>query len=134
MKNFSVIKKRIRLFLNEKNISYREVYNNCDIADGTLSNDSALGEENILKFFSFYKKEISSIWLLTGEGEMINKNNDEIEKSSQLQKNTEQKRIIELQNKLLDYQTQIIELEREIKKYLKKGDTIKPAKLNIKNK
>lgn len=69
MKKFSILKERIRQFAEKENTNITEIRNNCNISDGTLSNSSGLGEENILKFFSFYK-DVDANWFIKGEGEM----------------------------------------------------------------
>ncbi len=78
MKKFSLIKNNIREFSDKQNISIRNIYVNTGISDGTLSNNSGLSEDNILKFLSYYT-EINPIWLLTGKGEMLLKDNSKKE-------------------------------------------------------
>jgi hypothetical protein len=74
MKKFSILKERIRLFAESKQISIREVYSKTGISDGTFSNSSGLNEETLLKLVNYFT-DLDANWLLTGTGSMLKSSN-----------------------------------------------------------
>jgi len=72
MQKFSPIKRRILNYLDSKGITKYEFYKNSGITRGTLDNPSGISESNIIKFLQ-YERNISLSWLITGEGEMLQK-------------------------------------------------------------
>lgn len=70
MRDFSLIKKRILQFLDYKEISKYECYKNTGITNGVLSQSNGMSEDNILRFLSYYT-DMSTDWLLTGNGPML---------------------------------------------------------------
>ncbi len=68
----STFKERILQYLEIKGITKYEFYQKTGVSNGTLSQNGGLGEENILKFLSYYR-DISSDWFLFGKGEMFRK-------------------------------------------------------------
>lgn len=67
---FSPIKQRILQFVEILGISKREFYAKTGISRGTLESSTGITEETLAKFIEVYQN-ISSSWLLKGEGEMI---------------------------------------------------------------
>jgi len=70
MQNFSPIKKRIVFYIERKHISRRQFYKETSISRGTLENDSGISEESLTKLFTTYH-ELSPLWIITGEGDML---------------------------------------------------------------
>lgn len=73
MQNISPIKQRILQYVDYLGIAKRSFYAKTGISRGTLDNSSGITEDIIAKFIAIYPN-VSPIWLLTGEGEMIIKN------------------------------------------------------------
>jgi len=72
MDKISPIKKRILQFADTLCISKREFYAIIDVSRGTLESKTGITEDVVAKFIAKYPS-INPIWLLTGEGEMIKK-------------------------------------------------------------
>lgn len=68
--NKSLIKRNILEYLSFKGISRYEFYKKSGISRGTLDNTSGLTEDNIGKVLA-YCTDLSLVWMLTGEGEML---------------------------------------------------------------
>lgn len=68
----STFKERILQYLEIKGITKYEFYQKTGVSNGTLSQNGGLGEENILKFISYYR-DISSDWFLFGKGDIFHK-------------------------------------------------------------
>lgn len=75
MRKFSVLKEKIFQYLEYKNITKSEFYRNTGVANGTLSQISELGGENLVKILSFYR-DLSADWLFRNEGQMIRTNSE----------------------------------------------------------
>ena len=98
MKNFSIIKERIRQYSKRKGISIKEIYDKTGISDGTFSNKSGITEDNLLKFFNCYT-DVDANLLIKGK-----------EDFSQLTDNKN----ANLQDKLITMlEKEIIRLEKE---------------------
>lgn len=69
----SAIRERICQFLDLKNISKREFARKTKISANYLSFDSEIKSDILLKIFNCFP-ELSITWLLSGEGDMLNKN------------------------------------------------------------
>lgn len=69
-RDFSILKQRFLEYLDAKGISKYECYKNTSITNGVLSQANGLSEDNLLKIVSFYR-DLSPVWLLTGEGDML---------------------------------------------------------------
>lgn len=112
------IKERILQFVDSKGLSKREFYAMSGISRGTLESGTGLTEDTLFKFLETFK-EVSIKWLITGEGEMIARNNPEDENVAKQQVPCQQcanyERIIAAQAQLMDNQSKMIErLEREL--------------------
>lgn len=70
MREKSVFKERILEYAEKTGITKAEIYQNTGISNGVFSQKGGLSEENVLKFLSHYN-EISTEWLLTGNGSML---------------------------------------------------------------
>lgn len=70
MRENSIIKKNILLYLDYKGISKYEFYNKTGVSNGVLTQKTGMSEENTIRFLSYYT-EVNPTWLLTGEGSMI---------------------------------------------------------------
>lgn len=70
MREISLIKQKILQYLDYKGISKYKFYQETGITNGILSQPNGISEDNLLRFLSVYK-DISVVWLLTGEGDMI---------------------------------------------------------------
>lgn len=81
-RDFSILKQRFLEYLDAKGISKYECYKNTSITNGVLSQVNGLSEDNLIKIISFYR-DLSPVWLLTGEGEMLvdRQTSSDIEKS-----------------------------------------------------
>lgn len=69
-RDFSIFKQRILQYLDYKGISKYECYQKTGMSRSVLSQKNGMTEDNILKFLAQYP-EVSSEWLLTGNGEML---------------------------------------------------------------
>jgi len=85
------------------------------MSDGTLSNSSGLTEENILKFFSYYKN-VNANWLFKGEGNMIYQEDGIVSEPSHKYKPLDnQEYIIDIQKKMIKQLEQKIDfIEKEL--------------------
>nr|DAO18612.1 MAG TPA: putative transcriptional regulator [Caudoviricetes sp.] len=70
--NISPIKQRILLFAASLGISKRDFYTKIRVSRGTLESKTGITEDVITKFFATYP-EVNIEWLMTGRGEMFNK-------------------------------------------------------------
>ena len=70
MREFSIIKQKILQYLDFKGISKYKFYQETGITNGILSQSNGISEDNLLRFLSVYN-DISTEWLLTGEGTML---------------------------------------------------------------
>lgn len=66
----SPIKQRILLFADSLGISKRDFYKIIDVSRGTLESNSSITEEILAKVLANFG-ELSPLWLLTGEGNML---------------------------------------------------------------
>lgn len=69
MQENSPIKKRILQVIDLKSITKYEFYKKSGITRGILDQNNGISEENIAKFLE-YMPDISTHWLLTGQGSM----------------------------------------------------------------
>lgn len=67
MKQFSQLKARIREYARMKGKGLKAIYEATGMSDGTLSNDSGLGEDNLMKFLH-YAEDLNLRWFFTGKG------------------------------------------------------------------
>lgn len=67
---FSVVKQRILQYLDYKGVSKYKFYQETGLSNGTLSQPNTMNETYIVKVLSCYD-DLSSEWLLRGEGEML---------------------------------------------------------------
>lgn len=113
MRKFSVLKEKIFQYLEYKNITKSEFYRNTGVANGTLSQISELGGENLVKILSFYR-DLSADWLFRGEGQMIrtNKENSSITNVANIQGNNNNN-IQNVDNMLIDSLRKAIEAQEE---------------------
>ena len=72
-KKVSPIKERILYFVETLGVSKRKFYERIGVSRGTLESDSGITEDVMAKFLAEFP-EISEKWLLTGEGEMLKRN------------------------------------------------------------
>lgn len=70
MRDISIFKERILQYIECKAITKYECYKNTGITNGVLSQKNGFSEENILRFFSYYK-DLNPVWFITGEGDML---------------------------------------------------------------
>lgn len=70
IQNKSPIKQRVLFFADSLGISKRDFYKKIDVSRGTLESNSSITEEILAKVIANFG-EISPLWLLTGEGEMM---------------------------------------------------------------
>ena len=102
MREISFFKERILQYLEYKGIKKYECYKNTGITNGVLSQKNGLSEDNIMRFFSYYK-DINPVWFITGEGNML------IDDNTQQPINDD----IEGLKRLIKAQETIIELQKE---------------------
>lgn len=65
----SLFKKRILKYIESEGITKSEFYRNTGITRSVLDKESGLSEDNVSKFFAFYK-DVNMDWLILGRGEM----------------------------------------------------------------
>lgn len=68
----SPIKQRILLFLAQKGITQYEFYKNTGVTRGVLGQNNGISEDNISRFLAYYP-DVNIEWLMTGRGEMFDK-------------------------------------------------------------
>lgn len=88
-RDFSFVKEKILQFIDFKGISKYKFYRDTGIANGILSQKGGISEENMLKTLSYFP-EINANWLLTGEGEMIKENHNNMTNNSISSSNVQQ--------------------------------------------
>ncbi len=88
-RDFSFVKEKILQFIDFKGISKYKFYQDTGIANGILSQKGGISEENVLKTLSYFP-EINANWLLTGEGEMIKENHNNMTNNSISSSNVQQ--------------------------------------------
>lgn len=120
MKKFSKIKNRIREFADNQGINIKEIYTNTGISDGTFSNSSGMNEENILKFFNYYKN-VDANWLIKGEGSIFEQDEgysivaeprEEYLSSNRIAIETQKKMIEQLEQKVNSMESDIRRLKK----------------------
>ena len=74
-KDISIIKERILQYLGFKGITMYKCYAETGISRGVLSQTNGVSEENLLKFINTYQ-DVSIVWLMTGNGNMIDSKNE----------------------------------------------------------
>lgn len=125
MREFSVIKQNILLFIERQDISKYELYKKTGISNGTLSQKGGMSEENIIKFLSVYR-EVSAEWLLTGKGEMLKSSVQNIVQNSgknsinNISGNIEQQNYNELMEIIREKDRQIAKKDEQINKLIEK--------------
>jgi len=67
----SPVKSRISQYLEIKGITQYAFYKDSGIARGILAQNTGISEDNIARFIA-YAKDVSVVWLITGEGAMLN--------------------------------------------------------------
>ena len=70
MRENSLIKENILLYLDSKGISKYEFYKKTGVSNGVLSQKNGMSEENTMRFLSEFS-DVNASWLLTGKGSMI---------------------------------------------------------------
>jgi hypothetical protein len=70
----SPIKDRILQYLETKGITKYAFYKDSGTTRGILDQETGISEENIARFLA-YAKDVSPLWLLTGEGNMLHGEN-----------------------------------------------------------
>lgn len=70
------IKERIYRFINESDISVRQFEKNVGLSNGAVSKMGNSTRRSVLDKIFFAYPNISQIWLLTGEGEMLKNDSD----------------------------------------------------------
>ncbi len=108
--------KRIKQYIDHKNLGVRMFEKTCGINIGTLSRvivkDSSIQSDNLEKITTTYR-ELNLEWLLTGRGEMLkysnssNPDNDSQNISSKLEWYNE---VLERANKEIEWQRKQIDL------------------------
>ena len=88
-RDFSFVKEKILQFIDFKGISKYKFYQDTGIANGILSQKGGISEENVLKTLSYFP-EINANWLLTGAGEMIKENHNNMTHNSISSSNVQQ--------------------------------------------
>lgn len=66
----SQIKRRISIVLKKKNVSDYQFYLSSGVTRGVLSQDNGISEENLMRFLA-YCPDVNPSWLLTGDGDML---------------------------------------------------------------
>lgn len=74
-KDISIIKERILQYLGCKGITMYKCYAETGRSRGVLSQTNGVSEENLLKFINTYQ-DVSIVWLMTGNGNMIDSKNE----------------------------------------------------------
>lgn len=69
-RNNSIIKQNILHYLDAKGISQYQCYKETGITRGVLSQDNGISEDNLMRFLAHYT-DVSTSWLLTGNGQML---------------------------------------------------------------
>lgn len=111
MREISVIKQRILLYLDFKGITKYKFYQETGVTNGILSQSNGISEDNLLKFLSVYR-DISLDWLLTGEGAMLK---GEREPQPVSEPPTAEPEVVEvLRQQLAEKDRQIAEKDRQL--------------------
>ena len=77
MRENSIIKTNILYFIESQGITKYELYQKTGISNGVLSQKGGMSEDNTIKFLSYYS-QVSADWLLTGRGDMLRKEGQQI--------------------------------------------------------
>jgi phage repressor protein C with HTH and peptisase S24 domain len=77
MREISFLKQNILKYLEFKGVSKYEFYQKTGVSNGILSQKNGLSEENTLRFLSYYK-DVNPEWLITGKGNMLKPNMEEM--------------------------------------------------------
>lgn len=77
MRENSIVKRNILYFIESQGITKYELYQKTGISNGVLSQKGGMSEDNTIKFLSYYS-QVSADWLLTGRGEMLRKEGQQI--------------------------------------------------------
>lgn len=77
MRENSIVKRNILYFIESQGITKYELYQKTGISNGVLSQKGGMSEDNTIKFLSYYS-QVSADWLLTGKGEMLRKEGQQI--------------------------------------------------------
>lgn len=81
--DFSIIKQKILEYLKYKGISNYRCYKETGMSHGVLGQKNGISEENLIRFFKSYR-DISPIWVILGEGNMLRDENlKEVEKEKE---------------------------------------------------
>lgn len=118
----SPIKQRILQFVDSLGISKRDFYSKTGISRGTLENNAGITEDTITKIFATFK-DVNPFWLITGEGEMINKiesrsnSANEHAEETKLKLSALQKECNEKGNRIIALLDENAALKRELEDY-----------------
>lgn len=117
----SPIKQRILHFADSLGISKRDFYKIIDVSRGTLESNSSITEEILAKVLANFE-DLSPLWLLTGEGNMLKSTSNAVSK-------TQKDYIQQSQDPLPEYGCKLCKEKDERIKDLQKmislqGDTI----------
>jgi len=112
------INNRIRKFIKEKNISFREFAEKTGMSESNVRLSKNYGSDKLGRIIKAFP-ELNIIWLITGEGDMLINNEPKkisINNISGLypafgQKNNE---LIECQKKIIQLQDEIRKLEKDL--------------------
>lgn len=66
----SPIKQKILLYLDSIGVSQYDFYKKTGVTRGVLGQNNGISEDNLSRFLAYYP-EVNPIWLLTGQGEML---------------------------------------------------------------
>lgn len=77
MQEKSLIKKNILQYIDYKGISKYRFYQETGITRGILDQNNGMSEENTTKFLAYFP-DVSPEWLLTGSGEMLKSDSQEV--------------------------------------------------------
>ncbi len=69
-KEISPVKQRILQYIDSKGITLYKCYKETGISKNILSQKNGISEENLIRFLTTYK-DVSPIWIVLGEGNML---------------------------------------------------------------
>lgn len=122
MSKISTIKENILKYLELKGITKYRFYQDTGISNGVLDKNTGLSEDNIEKIISYYI-DINPLWLITGKGDMLIKEHDELDVAVkepeikyelQCKHCDEKERIITAKDKIIETQDITIQSLKEI--------------------